>query len=55
MKKSRACDTYLLLLGTGEDVLPLILLNRIGNTNRLGDDVDAAQDAAAGWSDEGED
>ena len=55
MEERRACDTHLLLLGTSKDILPIVLLNRVGNAHRLGDDVDAAQDAAAGGGGEGED
>ena len=51
-KKER--ETYLLALGAGEDALPVLVVNRLGDADRLADDVDAAQDAAAGGV-EGED
>ena len=55
MEESRTWHTNLLLVGTREDVHPLILLDRVCDAHGLGDDVDAAQDAAAGGGGEGED
>jgi hypothetical protein len=45
--KSRGGKTYLLALGAGEDTLPVLVVNRLGDAHRLADDADAAQDAAA--------
>ena len=48
-------STDLLLLGTLEDVLPVLLLDSISNADSLANDVDAAEDAAAGGDGEGKD
>ncbi len=47
--------TDLLLFGTLEDVLPVLLLDGISDADGLANDVDAAEDAAAGGDGEGED
>jgi hypothetical protein len=46
-KSGRQGKTNLLALGAGEDTLPVLVVNRLGDAHRLADDADAAQDAAA--------